>query len=244
MAADWIGVDDFDSHQDGSSTSTKRAWMDIRNFEPATVTTLPDGNQVAQIAPGQALASSTRAQSLMIPEGASGVIFLKFRTLKDSRYWGGVFGMASKTIVSESDIAAAWTLGNPKQGSRPNATLAVLSPDDDQVLVNNRGRMNKAYEVMPEIKPDVWYSLWVTVDNSHDEVRMYIQGGDFEKRTELTDFRDDKKNAFQFQTASASDLTHFVVINPTDPEDHNPRTIQIDEINFYVEAMPSAVAGR
>lgn len=244
MATDWIGVDDFNALAEGDVLAVAPTWQSISGFEPARVVTPDDGNPVAQIEAGQALATNIPGEILAIPEGQSGVIFLKFRAMSDSRYWGGVFGMASNPPATPDDLNVAWTLGNPGQGSRPNATFAILHDSGQDVLVKNRGRMNRAYDdVEPEIEPEVWYNLWVTIDNSRDEVRMYIQGGDFSKRTELTHFRNAKKNVFQFQTASASDLTHFVILNPTDAEvSHNPRSIQVDNITYYLQTAPSAVA--
>lgn len=244
-ASDWIGVDDFEQHSEGQAVTAKPAWQALPGFQAATVALNEDHSYVGQIAAGQALCSSANLANLAIPEGATGTIFIKFRAQSDSRYWGGVFGMASKPVKSESDFSVGWTLGNPGQGSRPNATFAVLGDKKDEVLIKNRGRMNKAYDVQPEIKPGVWYSLWVTIDNSRDEISMYIQGGDFVKRTQLTDFRTGTEKTFSFRTASASDLTHFVIINPADPDvAHDPRTIEVDEINYFVVPAPSAVAGK
>ncbi len=243
FATDWIPVDDFNSYNEGHSIEHSPKWQPVIGFSPATIATAEDGNPVAQVEPGQAIATSITAGSLAIPEGQSGVIFMKFRALDDSRYWSGVFGMASKEVTSANDLNVAWTLGNPGQGGRPNATFAILGDKKDEILLKNRGRMNKAYANEPEIEPNVWYHLWVEIDNSRDEVHMYIQGGKFEKRAELTSYKDAEKKNFQFKTASASDLTHFVILNPTDPEEHNPRSIQVDEINFFVQAVPSALAG-
>jgi len=244
-ATNCTAVDDFDEFNDRAYVDQSSTWQKLSGFDSPRIHLTDRGNPVADIKPGQAMATNIPARSLMIPEGQTGVIYLKFRALSDSRYWGGVFGMASKPVTSEDDLNVAWTLGNPGQGSRPNATFAILGDDKDEILLKNRGRMNKAYEdLKPEIKPDVWYSLWVTIDNSRDEVSMYIQGGDFEKRTELTHFRQAENDVFQFQTASASDLTHFVILNPTDPDvEHNPRTIQVDEINYFVQDGQTALAG-
>lgn len=244
-ATDWASVDDFDACREGAAITQTTSWQTLTGFQAPKCVMLDDGNLVAQISAGEAMATNINARKLAIPEGKSGVIYLKFRALGDSRYWGGVFGMASKPSATMDDLNVGWTLGNPSQGSRPNATFAVLGDEGDEILVKNRGRMNKAYADMdPEIEPDVWYSLWITIDNSRDEIRMHIQGGDFVKRTELSHFSDSNQNAFQFKTASASDLTHFVILNPTDDNvEHNPRSIQIDEINYYVQQAPSAVAG-
>lgn len=243
-AGDWTGVDDFESHNDGDLVTKTQSWRPVASFEQAKIVMLEDGNHVAQIGPGQAIATSATQGNLSIPEGATGVIYLKFRSLSDSRYWGGAFGMTSRLPQSEDGINAGWTLGNPGQGSRPNATFAVLGEKpNDLILVNNRGRMNKSYgDAAPEIKPNVWYDLWVTIDNSRDEISMYIQGGDFKKRTELTHFRKSDANAFPFQTASASDLTQFVIMNPIEGTDYNPRSIQVDDINVILHSSPSAIA--
>lgn len=243
-ATDWVGVDDFEKHQEGQAVTAQPAWQVLPGFETATIALDENHSYVSQISPGQALCTSIKLNKLAIPEGATGTIFLKFRTLKDSRYWGGVFGMASKPVASEQELNVGWTLGTPADGSRPAATFAVLGDSEAGVLVKNRGRMNEAYGFAPEIKPGVWYSLWVTIDNSRDEISLFIQGGDFEKRTQLTNYQNSKQSAFSFRTASASDLTHFVIINPTDPDvTHNPRTIQVDEINYFVQPAPSALAG-
>ncbi|WP_309382252.1 hypothetical protein [Cerasicoccus frondis] len=243
FAGDWISIDDFEGHHHDQRVSVSKNWVNLAGFEPGDIVMLENGNHVAQIGPGQAIATNQHLENLAIPEGATGIIYLRFRALADSRYWGGVFGMTSRNVDGEEDLNVGWTLGDPSQGSRPNSTFAVLGSSKDEILVNNRGRMNKAYEdLAPEIKPDIWYDLWVTIDNSRDEVKLFIQGGDFTKRTELTHFRNAKQDVFKFQTASASDLTHFIVFNPTEGSDYNPRSIQVDDINFIVQSSPSAVA--
>ncbi|WP_309400869.1 hypothetical protein [Cerasicoccus maritimus] len=241
LANDWLNVDDFENHQEGQRVDAIRNWTKLSNFAPGTV--VKDGeNRVAQIGPGEAICTRVGSSKLTIPEGATGIIYLRFRTLTDSRYWGGVFGLSGRKPTNESDLNVGWSLGTPDK-SRPNATFTVLSHGKKDILVNYRGRMNKAYEDLgPEIKPGVWYDLWVTIDNSRDEIRTFIQGGDFVKRTELSHFRNADQKTFQFQTASASDLSHFVIMNPTEGTNYNPRTIQVDNINFIVESAPSAVA--
>ncbi|MGE9296154.1 MAG: hypothetical protein ACQKBV_07715, partial [Puniceicoccales bacterium] len=118
----------------------------------------------------------------------------------------------------------------------------VPGAKEDVVLVSNRGSRNKAYDGRPEIKPEVWYSIWVTIDNSRDEQRFYIEGGDFAKRTELTEFTDETQRFLPFQSKGAMELRHFVISCPVGAEGETPRTIQVDDINFMLQSPTSAIA--
>jgi len=242
-AGGWQLIDDFESQRPDERVVESPQWMRGDGAESPTVVRLEDGNQVAQIEPGQALVTVGGPDGVAIPEGGVALVYLKFRTLHSSRYWGGVFGMSRDSNPAPETVDAAWLLGRPSDGPRPNATFFAPSKDDDFVFLKNRGRMNRAYENHPEIKPEVWHTLWVTIDNSRDEMRFYIQGGDFESRTELTHYRDGAERFAPFQRPGALELRHFIVGCPTDAEGASPRTIQVDDINFMLQAPTSAIAG-
>ncbi|MEO0796593.1 MAG: hypothetical protein AAFX93_15595 [Verrucomicrobiota bacterium] len=240
----WYLIDDFEDLPHGTELTDLAQWLPKPGYGSATVEVINGRNAVAQIGPGQAVISNS-ATGIEIPANSSGVLYFKFKMVGDTRFSGGVFGMASSPVVDASEIDAAWNLGRPEDGSRPSATLSVNQEGKDIYLVRNRGRMNKAYgDMNPEIKPNIWYDVWVTIDNSRDEMRMYIQGGDFRGRTEVSHYRDSKQTSFPFQVKGALDLRHFVIANPLDGtgKGRNPRTLQVDEINFMLRTPPSSLA--
>jgi len=151
-----------------------------------------------------------------ISNGASGTLFL--RMMRD----GIVDGFAG---LSDEAAPTKWSGFETQFGVQNSAPDSFRVRDGDNFASLDRQIEDSQFEV------DVWYCVWVDVNNVADQYQVFVQGGAYTERTQLSatgqmlfDFRNGGANALTaFQTRLGVQTAGVLFIDDIliDPDDVN-----------------------
>jgi len=156
-----------------------------------------------------------------ISNGASGTLFL--RMMRD----GIVDGFAG---LSDEAAPTKWS-GTKWSGFETQFGVQNSAPDSFRVRDgDNFASLDRQIEDS-QIEVDVWYCVWVDVNNVADQYQVFVQGGAYTERTQLSatgqmlfDFRNGGANALTaFQTRLGVQTAGVLFIDDIliDPDDVN-----------------------
>ena len=164
-------------------------------LDPTTFTGGNPTNKVLRLAKG----NQSLSFPALIPDGDTGTLFLRAASTtwdRDDVSFGfsdrPSFGYAS---VNDFEVQGRRYTG----GGLANPYLAVR---DGSTLYTN----SQAF------RSDVWYKIWMVVDNASDTWKMYVQGGEFAAPTPV-DYGGDTTFDF-YHGASANPLIKFFIWAP------------------------------
>ena len=156
-----------------------------------------------------------------ISNGASGTLFL--RMMRD----GIVDGFAG---LSDEAAPTKWSGFETQFGVQNSAPDSFRVRDGDNFASLDRQIEDSQFEDS-QIEVDVWYCVWVDVNNVADQYQVFVQGGAYTERTQLSatgqmlfDFRNGGANALTaFQTRLGVQTAGVLFIDDIliDPDDVN-----------------------
>lgn len=168
---------------------------DVVRLDPTTFEGGNATNKVLRLAK----ANQSLSMPALIKEGATGTLFFRAASTTWSRD-DISFGFTDAPIYSYASVDAYEVQGRRYTGN--NLANKFLAVRDGSLLYTNSQSFNS----------DVWYKIWMVVDNSADKWKMFIQGGAYTSPTPV-DYSG--KTVFDFfHGAAASDLVRFFLWTP------------------------------
>jgi hypothetical protein len=176
------------------------------NWVATGATVVQDPDDAANLVFGYLGTGSDRGsfKTVTIPNGTTATLFFRLRVDSDNN------NSATPVLnwtAGMSDVAL--TSGN---GAYADFESAVNQNRDagNPGYHEMRARDGGSYVQLETLQSNVWYSVWMVINNTTDTTRMYMQGGQLAVQTLLDD--PTGKTAFTFRNgAAANDLVRFFV---------------------------------
>jgi hypothetical protein len=145
--AEFVKVEDFEALELGP-IDDQAEWSAAHDTSVVAIDPVDDGNQVLSVA-----TDSTRLyRPAYVLNGTVRMMFLRFRYAEQLNF---SYGLSDSVY--------------PSQFGHFEAELSMTSASSD-FRVNDDG----SYEVLTQLEPDVWYNVWVLVDNENDTTRIWL----------------------------------------------------------------------
>ena len=231
----FVLIDDFEDYTPGP-IDDQGDWFAASTASIVTADPADEFDQVLAVA-----TDSTRLyRDLLIANTTVRVLFFRFRFHEQLSVSYGMSDSSSPDQFGDFEV---------------ELSLTNASPD---LRINDGG----SYEFLHLLEPDVWYNVWIRIDNALDESTVYLHHRPFSaaRADDLLDA--DGQIAFEFRDSTAGDLRTFYIktgggssqnVGPLYIDDiylqdspelnlHNPSITPPDlDANGYVDALDYAV---
>jgi hypothetical protein len=143
-------------------------------------------------------------KTVTIPNGTTATLFFRLRVDSDNNNsatpvlnWAA--GMSDVALTSGGGAFADYE-------SQLNQNRDAGNPGFQELRVRDAG----VFAQLETLQSNVWYNIWMVIDNTADTTRVYMQGGQLGVQTLLDD--PTGKTAFTFRNGvAANDLVRFLV---------------------------------
>lgn len=172
----------------------QNTWVDAGNSGQVVLD--PDGglNQVLAVD----TESGVLHRDAVVSQGASRMLFLRFRFEDHGRYSFGLSRLSNPTEYSDF---------GPELGM---AESSAGNLNNDFRVAN--GNTLGIYDVLETLAPDTWYNTWVMMDNLNDDYQVWLNavpGGSADAGDQLDN--DAGESVFGFRTSGSADLIKFFI---------------------------------
>ncbi len=203
--AGFVLIDDFEDYLPGP-VDEQGEWVAASVTSIVAIDPAGESNQALAVTSD----STYLYRDLLIPDGAVRVLFLRFMFHEHQNY---SFGM--------SDVAS------PDQFGHFEVELSMSNATPD-LRINDGG----TYEDLLPLKTDVWYNVWILIDNVTDDSRVYLHSRPFSAAAPEDLLASDGQTVFEFRDETARNLLNFF-IKTGGGSSENSGPLYIDDI--YLE---------
>lgn len=182
--ADFLPVDDFDTLTLGP-IDDQDGWNALHDTSIVTFDPAGGANQVLAVATD----STWLYKNAVIANGTVRVLFVRFRFAGQQNYSFGMSDVNSPDRFGHFEVELSMT----------NAT--------NELRVNDGG----TYDVLRLLSPNVWYNVWLQIDNQNDFTRIYLHDRPGQAATQFDLLDIDGQTEFVFRDGTAGNLLNFFI---------------------------------